>query len=447
MTQTPPVLEQRASPIHADNQLRRVIGPWGVATNGVNSAVGGGIFALPGIIAALLGPAAFVCYLVCGIAVALVLTCFAEIGSFVHRSGGPVAYVEEAFGPLAGFLAWVLYAIGFEAVATAAIANLLADALAGILPSLSHGIPRVLFFAVLFAGLAGVNIRGVKQGLSINVVSTVGKLLPLLLLIVAGLFAMHWRELQWTGFPPAAKVGEASLLIIFAFQGVEEGLCTSAEFRDPARTVPRGIFGAITLLILLYVALQAVSQGVLGSRLGLDSTAPLAHVASQLFGPVGRVLILVGASISIFGSIAATVMAAPRSVFLMAEEGILPAPLARVHPRFHTPYISIAAFSGLVFVLSITGAFQRLAVLSSVSTLCVYLAICLGALRLRYTRKPEPGAFRAPGGPLAGILGVAAVIWLLTHSTHVEFFALGATLILATPYFLIRKRMVTRSAK
>jgi APA family basic amino acid/polyamine antiporter len=446
MTQTPAVAEKRA-PIHADDQLRRVIGPWGLATNGVNSAVGGGIFALPGIIAALLGPAAFGCYLVCGIAVALVLTCFAEIGSFVHRSGGPVAYIEEAFGPLAGFLAWVLYAIGFEAVATAAIANLLADSLAAALPSLSRGIPRVLFFAVLFAGLAGANIRGVKQGLRINVISTLGKLLPLLLLILAGVFAMHWRELQWTGFPPVAKVGEASLLIIFAFQGVEEGLCTSAEIHNPAHTVPRGIFGAITLLILLYVALQGVSQGVLGSRLGLDSTTPLAHVASQLFGPAGRVLILVGAAISIFGSIAATVMAAPRSVFLMAEDGVLPAVLARVHPRFHTPYISIAVFSGVVFVLSISGAFRQLAILSSVSTLCVYLAICLGALRLRYTRKLEHGAFRAPGGPLVGILGAGSVIWLLTHSTHVEFFALGAALLLATPYFLIRMRMTSQSAK
>lgn len=434
--------EEHAAPFRADEQLRRVIGPWGVATNAVNSAIGGGIFVMPGLVAALLGPAAIVCYFICGIAVALVLTCFAEIGSFVHRSGGAVAYIEEAFGPLPGFLAWALYAIGFEAGASAAIGSVLVDTLSTVLPPLAHGAPRVLAFFVLYAALAAINILGVKQGLRLSVLTTLVKVLPLLLLIVAGIVVAHWSQLHWTGFPPLAKVGEASLLIFFAFQGGEEALCTSAEIRDPARTVPRGIFYAITTLILFYVAIQTVSQGVLGNRLGLDSTAPLAGVAAQIVGPVGRALMLIGAAVSIFGSLSVSVMAAPRSFFLMAEDGILPAALARVHPRFRTPYIAIATFAGLIFLLSVSGAFRRLAILSSVSSLCVYLAICLGALRLRYTRKQEPGAFRAPGGPIIAILGAASVLWMLTYSTRVEFIALGTTIILAATYFFIRRRMM-----
>ncbi len=443
---TPPFLlaDEQIATSHADDQLRRVIGPWGVGINAINSTIGGGIFVIPGLVAAILGPAAILCYLVCGIAVALVLTCFAEIGSFVHRSGGPVAYIEEAFGRLPGFLAWLLYAVGFEVGAGAAIGNILIDTLAIVAPPLAHGVPRVLVFFVFYATLAAVNIRGIQQGMRLSIVTTLAKLLPLLLLIAAGIFFMHWRELRWTGFPPAAKIGEASLLIFFAFQGAEEALCTSAEMRDPARTVPRGIFGAIVALILIYVALQAVSQGVLGSQLGLDSTAPLGNVAARIAGSPGRALMLIGVSVSIFGCLAAAVMAAPRSFFLMAEDGTLPAALARVHPRFRTPHIAIATYAGLTFLLSITGAFRSLAVLSSASVLCVYLAICLGALKLRYTREKVPGAFRAPGGPTVGILGGAAVIWLLTYTTRVEFIALGVTIALAVPYFLIRKRMVPR---
>jgi len=431
---------------HADHQLRRVIGPWGVAANAVNSAIGGGIFGLPALVAALLGPAAIICYLVCGVAVALVLTCFAEIGSFVHRSGGPVAYIEEAFGPLAGFLAWVLYTIGFEVGGCAAIANLLMDTVASVLPFLSGGAPRILAFLVLYGTLATVNFRGVKQGLRLSVITTLAKLLPLVLLIAVGIFAVHWNQLVWSGFPSFAKLGEGTLLIFFAFQGAEESLCTSAEIRSPARSVPQGIFAATTGLILLYVALQVVSQGVLGSRLGLDSATPLANVAAQIAGSPGRALMLIGAAVSIFGSIASSAMAAPRSFFLMAEDGVFPAALARVHPRFHTPYVSIATFAGLMFVLSITGAFRRLAILSSIAILCVYLAICLGALRLRYTRKQQPGAFRARGGPIVGILGSAFVIWPLTYCTRAEFIALGVSLSLATAFFLIRKRMTRNPA-
>jgi APA family basic amino acid/polyamine antiporter len=438
------VQEPVAAPIDADRQLRRVIGPWGVGVNAVNSTIGGGIFVLPGLIAALLGPAAIVCYLICGLVIALVLTCFAEIGSFVDRSGGPIAYIEEAFGPLAGFLAWILYTIGCEAVSCAAIGNILVDMLAQIAPALAHGVPRILAFFVLYAGLAAINIRGIKQGVRLSVISTLAKLLPMFLLIAAGIFFMHWREFHWTGWPSATKLGEGSLLIFFAFQGPEEALCTSAEIRNPARAVPRGILGAIAALILLYVAIQTVCMGVLGSALALDSTAPLANAAAYIAGSPGRSLILIGAAISIFGSIAASVMAAPRSFFLMAEDGMLPRPLARVHPRFHTPYISIAVFAAITFALSVTGAFRHLAILATASILCVYLAICLGALKLRYTRDKVPGAFRAPGGPTAAILGSAAILWLLTSCGRAEFIAVGGTLALGTLYYFIRRRMLLR---
>jgi APA family basic amino acid/polyamine antiporter len=431
----------------ADRKLRRVIGPWGVAANAINGAIGGGIFALPGLVAALLGPAAILCYLICGIAVALVLTCFAEIGSLVHRSGGPVAYIDAVFGPLAGFLAWILYTIGFEVGGCAAIGNVLIDTLAVVVHPLSHGAPRIVALFVLYSILAAVNIRGVRQGLQLSVISTLAKLLPLLLLITAGVFALHWRQLVWTGFPPIAKIGEGTLLIFFAFQGAEESLCTSAEIRNPGRTVPQGIFTGTAALILIYVALQIVSQGVLGSRLGLDSSTPLANVAAQIAGSPGRALLLIGAAISIFGSIASSAMAAPRAFFLMAEDGMLPRALARVHPRFHTPYISIATVAALMFALSVSGAFRPLAILSSVAILCVYLAICLGALRLRYTRKSEPGGFRAPGGPLIGILGSAFVLWPLTYTTRAEFLALAGAIALGIVFFFIRKAAALRRSR
>lgn len=446
MTQHSSFAQEQAGTVHADDKLKRVIGPWELGASAVNIGIGAGIFVLPGIVAAILGPAAILAYFICGLAVALVLTCYIEIGSFVRRSGGGVAYVEEAFGPMMGFLAWVMYSVGYEVISEAALGAVLVDSGASILPALAHGVPRVLAMFVLFGGLAAVNIAGVRQGIRIAVATTVAKLVPLLLAVTAGIFYMHWRELQWTGWPARAKLGEASLILFFAFQGIEEALAPSAEIRDPARTVPRAMFGATGTVILMYVALQLVSQGVLGGGLANQTTAPLAAVAGRIVGVAGSTLVLIGVAISIFGTLAGGMLSAPRAFFLAAEDGMLPAALAKVHPRFRTPYIAILTVATLVILLAVSGEFKYLAVLSSVSILCVYLAICLGALKLRYTRKREPGAFRAPGGPLIGILGSMVVIWLLSHSTKVEVSALSGALAVSIGYFFVRRWYVNRRA-
>jgi APA family basic amino acid/polyamine antiporter len=429
-----------------DSQLQRVIGPWGVAANAINSAVGGGIFALPGLVAAMLGPSAILAYLLCGIAIALVLACFAEMGSVIHRSGGCVAYIEEAFGPLAGFLAWVAYSVGFEIGACAALGALLIDAAAAVVPSLSHGAPRVCALCTIFGALAAVNIRGVKESIKLTVITTAAKLIPLAFLIVAGVFFMHRGNFHWVASPPSfSKLGEGAFLIFFAYQGIEESLAPSAEIRNPARTVPLAIFYATTVLILLYVAIQLVAQGILGAELGQSITTPLADAAARIAGAPGRELLLAGASISVFGSMVVGTICAPRTFFLMAQDGILPAPLARVHRRFHTPYVSIAVAAALMFVLSATGAFRELAALSVSSILLVYLTICVGALRLRYTRPRQPGAFRARGGPTAGILGIAVVLWLLAFTAPSDLAAVGGLLLAATLYFFLVKRLNART--
>ena len=107
--------------MNADDRLTRAIGPWSLGANAVNLSVGAGIFALPAAVAGILGPAAILAYLVCGLAIALVLTCFAELGTRVTRSGGAVAYIEDSFGPMAGFVAWVVFTLGFCAAADAAV--------------------------------------------------------------------------------------------------------------------------------------------------------------------------------------------------------------------------------------------------------------------------------------------------------------------------------------
>ncbi|HEV2198418.1 MAG TPA: amino acid permease [Bryobacteraceae bacterium] len=423
--------------------LIRAIGPWALGANAVNNTIGAGIFVLPALVASILGPDAVAAYLICGVAIALVLSCFIEIGTLVDRSGGPIAYVEEAFGPLAGFVAWVLYAITTTLVAQAALTTVLLDTASLAFPVFAHGAPRVMAMALWMGALAAVNIMGVRRGMGVAVAATAAKLVPLLFIVLAGAVVMNWRELQWIGRPSAAKLGEASLLLFFAFSGAETVLTPSGEIRDPARTLPRAMFGATACFVLVYVALQVVSQGILGPDLAHETRAPLAAVAGRIV-PFGRNLVLAGTLISIAGTTAAGMVALPRAFFLAAENRMLPAPLAAVHPRFRTPHWSIVTVAVSIFALAASGSFRPLAVFSNGARLLMYAAVCIGALRIRMTRARVPGAFRAPGGPLIPVLGAASALWILHYSRWSQFAGLAAVILAAAGYYRWRCGSLSR---
>ena len=437
---------EHAEPESSEPRLVRAIGPWALGANAVNLTVAAGIFALPAVVAAILGPAAILAYLICGVLIVLVLACFAEVGSHVSTSGGAIAYVEEAFGPLAGFLTWVLLGIGFSVASDAAIANVMVDSLASLAPALGSGALRVLVLVSVFGGLAAVNIRGVRQGTRLSVATTVAKLLPLALIVVLGAFVLQWRNLAWTGWPSGSQLGAAALVLFFAFSGAEGALTPSGEIRDPARTVPRGMLGAAAAIALLYMALQLTAQGVLGSDLALHADAPLVEVAGRIAGTAGRGVVLVCIVIAVFGALAADMIGAPRGFLVVAESGLLPRALAALHPRFRTPWISIIVFAGLALVLAVTGAFRQLAVLSSMALLLVYLGVCLSALKLRYTRARVPGSFRMPGGPVVALLASATVVWLLAHSTWRETTAIASLITIAIVYYGFRRYLGMRPA-
>ena len=155
-----------------DEGLIREIGVRTLSLSIVNLVVGAGIFVLPGVVAAQLGSAAIVAYLVCSLAVGLVFLCFAEIGSRITRSGGAYAYIEEAFGPFAGFIASMLLWFGWSALSDAAITVAMVGALALAFPILAEPVPRSIFIITLLSFLAAVNVIGVKAGVRLFVFNT-----------------------------------------------------------------------------------------------------------------------------------------------------------------------------------------------------------------------------------------------------------------------------------
>ena len=421
--------------------LERVIGVRALAANAVNLTVGAGIFVLPALVAAQLGPSAVFAYLACGAAMGLVLLCFAEAGSRVFESGGACAYVEAAFGPFAGFLASTLLWLGYAVVSIAAVANALVGTVGAVFPAVEQPLPRALFLLLLFGGVAWLNIRGAKLGARAVEVATVVKLLPLVGLVLIGLFAIQADNLRIESLPSVGDFGAATLLLFFAFGGSESAVTPSGEIHDPARTIPRGLLFGILGIVALYLGLQSVSQGVLGADLPAASAAPLAGTAERILGGPGAAVLLVAAGVSMFGTIMGDMLSSPRAVFASARDGVLPGRLASVHGRFHTPYLSIVLYAGLAFAFALSGAFQPLAVLSSAAILLVYLSTVAATVELR-RRDVRAGetVFRLPAGLLIPGLAAAVIVWLLAQATTSEWLSIGVMLIGATLFYLVRRR-------
>jgi len=412
--------------------LVRAIGPFALAGNVVNIIVGAGIFALPGLVAVQLGAMAWIAYAVCGTAILLVLLCYAEAGSRVDRSGGGYAYVEEAFGPLPGFLVGTLMWFGFGVLSNAAVANALYDGLAAAIPAVGGAGGRAAVLIGFFAVLAVVNVRGVKQGARLALAMTMLKLLPLIALVGVGVFLVRAEHIAFTAWPTVGAVGSASLVLFFAFAGGETALVASGEIRNSARTVPRGLLGGALGVVALYAGLQLVSQGVLGPRLAQETAAPLAAAARAVFGETGGTIVLVGALVSMAGCIAGDLLASPRTLFAAARDGLLPAPLARVHPRFHTPHVAILAYTALAAIFAVSGAFEQLAVFASGTAMLIYMAVCAATLRLRARRvRLAAPPFLLPLGPVIPLLALAILGWLLLQTSRQEVIGLGLLLVAA----------------
>ena len=420
-------LDGNLSPV--EPALQRVVGVSGVAFSSFNCIVGSGIFGLPALAAAVLGPAAILAYLVCVVLVGLVGLCFAELGSRITSAGGLYAYARIPFGPVVGGIAGTLVWSANSVVGNAAIGNFLADTLAHIWPEVSAGFPRILFLGSVYLILAVVNVRGTRSGARLSVTMALIKLAPLVLLILAGAFAIHAPNLRWAGMPSSVSIGKGSVLLFFAFMGIESGLGMSGEVIYPARTIPRAIALTLSLIAVLYIGLQFVAQGVLGPGLAM-AREPLVATATAALGPWGARLLLVATILSGAGFLSADLLCSPRAFYALAESGQLPRKLAAVHPRFGTPAVAIGCYSFLCFGIAVSGSFEQLVIIASSGTLFLYLICCLGLLRLRALDIAMAGEpFRAPGGAFVPIAASILIVWMLATLEWRELAATGVVVL------------------
>lgn len=415
--------------------LKREVGVLGLSANIVNIIVGAGIFVIPAIVAENMGSTSIVAYLFCGVLIALIMLCFAEAGSKVTDTGGGFAYVEAAFGKYPGFLVANI-ALAGSVLADAAVANALIDIIGSSFAIFKLEWIRILFFAVVFFGLAAINIIGIKQGIGLVKIITLLKLTPLLLLILIGFNDIDVTNLFWDSAPNIKQIGETSLILIFAFQGGDVGLILGGEIKNPKKTVPKAIFISILTVLIIYILIQTVTQGVLGDQLANYKEAPLAETANVVFGPIGFTILFIGAAISMFGNLTGEILNNPRMLFALAKDRVIPVKkFAQIHSKYKTPYVSILFYASVGFLTATFGGFEQLINTASAAALLIYLGVVLSVINLRRKFKTEPDEFEIPFGLTIPILSAITILYILSNLTLNEKIGVAIFIALLTAFY------------
>jgi len=383
--------------------MRRAVSRWEIVGFSVNDVIGSGVYLLPAGAAAILGAASVGAVALAGFAVLLLVLCFAEAASHFDRPGSAYVYTREAFGPLVGFeVGWMTWLARVSSVSSLSVG--FARAVGYLWPAANQGWGQALAIVLPLLLLTAINVVGVKSGVRTAVFLAITKTLPLLIFIVMGMFFVSWSLATSVVPKPGHKpLGDALLLLLFAYAGFENTAAPAGEFKNPRRDVPFALIVQIVIVTLIYTGVQWVALGTLPGV--VDSQTPLADAAARFLGGWGGLLMTVGGVISILGTNSNTVLSGPRYLYALAQDGFGPAFLARLHPRYRTPAAAIVLQTAIALPLAFTGSFEALATLSAVARLATYFGTALAVPVLR--RKLPPGAVRLPGGaaiPIAAAL-------------------------------------------
>jgi basic amino acid/polyamine antiporter, APA family len=383
----------------------------------VGQVVGIGIFLTPADMARGLGASGLVyaMWLLAGFMALAGALCYGELASRFPEAGGAYVYLREAWGePLAFLYGWKCLLVMDPGI-TAALGAGLAEYVAYLWPMDAIGKKAVAAFVILL--LAMLSALGTRLAAGTLVVITALKL-ALLGVIVAWGFAaggVAWERV-WPSFartanatPIVPALAGGFVAAFFSFGGWWEAARMAGEVRDPQRTLPRSYILGITVVTAVYILTSAVFLGLVSAAETATADAFAAQVGERLFGRAGGTVLAAGVILSVLGSLAAVILLSPRVYVAMARDGLFPARLARLHPRFGTPAIAIALQAALAIVLVAVGTFADIVAYFVFVTVAFIAASVAGLYRL-----PESDAgFRAPLRRLTPAVFVSLSVVLL----------------------------------
>jgi basic amino acid/polyamine antiporter, APA family len=433
--------------------LRRALGKWDLTAIGVNQVIGSAIFLLPADVAKQVGPWGPLAFMAVGLLSLSIALCFAEAGSRFETTGGPYLPARAAFGRFVGFeVGWMMW---FSRVAShASVVNGLTLALAFYWPLLAAGLPRAATITLLTIVLTSINVRGVKQSSWFVNALTIGKLLPLAIFIIGGIWFIDPSHFAAMPDVSRQQVSAAAILLIFAYGGYEVTGVLAGEAANPRKDVP---FAFVACLIIVSVVMSLTSLVATGVLADVSATrTPLADGAALFLGAAGAAMISIGSVVSMTGNNMGQLLNGSRTIFALAENGDLPRWFGKVHPDYRTPSNAILFGAGVALTLALTGSFVALAAVSAIARLVMYLAVCMSTLVLRrrdreiaaqvgahFTEPLQaiaPPKFTVPFGPVIPILASVVALGILAGATRAQLISGAAALAAGAVLFFLAPR-------
>jgi len=459
LTETKTVEEKTDHPPTHDVEhakLKKEMGLLGLTCVAVGGMIGSGIFSLPAVMASVAGPSFLYGLLLTGIIVTFLALPYTELGSAFPITGGPYALPRLAFGDFGGFtMGWAYFLYAF--IGTAAIIDIFVTYLNYYIPGLAVGLtltPVGIVVAVVFLWIwTLMNILGVKWGTLYGIITTFGKIIPLLLFAGVGLLYLNVGNFS-NPFPfGVSSIGLAMSLGFFSFTGFEAVVIPSAEVKNPGRTIPLAMLLTIAIVTAVYMFVSFAFTGMINwAGLSLkvgdwasigNLSSPLANVGAALGLPILAAVAIVGAVISTAGAGGDWVLFQGRIPFAMAADHLFFKSMATVDEKRGTPVKALLFASALTMIIQILiPNFPSAALVASITTLVPYAAAALALPVLRKTRPEVERPVKIPFALAIAIVGFVGasifVYWAAWPWTIV-----GAILmILGAPLFYLFKRPI-----
>ena len=409
----------------------------------INGVIGSGVFGLPSESFNKIGVYSIAGFLVCALAVFIIILCFAEVSSRFDKTGGPYLYALSSFGPLPAFLTgWLLLLTRF--ITYAALINLLVTYLSVFSPWFELRSSRIITIVLLTLFLAFINHIGVKNSTRVNNFLTIAKLLPLLLFIIVGFFFIDPGNYDIKKAPDFGTFSSTVLLLVFAFGGFESVLVNSGEVKNPEKNLPFALLLAAFIIAVIYMLVQIVSIGTLPTL--AESKKPLAEAAGLFMGKTGATIIALGAMFSVAGTLNAIMLVGSRLPFAFSEENQFPKLFSFIHPKHKTPTWSLLLFMTITILVSLYYKFLEAASISAITRVMIYAIVCITLIILRKKRSDQAGYFKLKYGNIIAVLGIIVSIWLLSSATFKQLKHVGIALSIGILIYIImgltRKRSV-----
>ncbi len=436
------------------SKLKRTLGSVQLILLGIGAIIGAGIFVLTGAAASqAAGPAVMLSFVLGGVACACTGLCYAELSSTIPSSGGAYSYMYAIFGEI---IAWVIAFIMIvgNIFIISAVANGWSGYMVSLLQDVGIYLPEIfahttgtiienldgttsvalfnLPAALIVVGVLMILYRGVEASALFNAISVFIKMGVLISFILVGIFYIDFAN--WSPFIPEntgtfgqfgiSGIASGAAMVFTAYNGFDAVANASNEAKNPQKSIPIGMIGALFICILTYVLCAAVLTGIVNYK-DLNVSQPIALAVSKMGLSWFALIIKIGAVAGLSSVILVMTYSVVRVLYMVTEDGLLPKALAKLHRKHHTPHVATILISMIIICITATIPLGDLAQLGNCCVISVFAAVCIGTIYLRYKEPKLERTFRCPGMPVVPLIALALLLQTLLsmpdHTIYVYF--------------------------